>query len=363
MDHQDPLDPILVKADAYAKTWIELPGDLRRRIEARAPVLAGRGFPYVSAIAIVENPTPATWGTWQFSFDGGSSWIDVPGDELGDQRAIVLPCPAPVRFVARDNWFGTPRSLTFRLWLGCGPVQPSKQSISASIGDAGPWSVDRLELADNGHGTMVSATQLATGSTWDMFCPDERRAEVQRHDDRHSPAGQRAFDLVCEIDDLKREEVRWQLLDTRNLPSEELLKREGLARLRREREWRESELDTLCLAGDHPQPVVPEAARELLGLSKQASDAPSATEATSDAGGIELVRLIVEAVRSDGKQLKRSAFNTMVDKLVDPPRGQKKKERGRLWRELAEDWKDQGQGSPGNGGAVIEDWESYRPAK
>jgi hypothetical protein len=349
MTGYEPLDPILVKADAYTKRWFQLPSDLRHRIEERAPFLASRGAPTSKAIAIVGNSTPTAWGAWQYSRDDGASWADLPGAELGDERAIILIWPAKFRFMAAKNWFGSPSHLTARLWLSPGGIRASgERDISASIGDKGPWSAELLELAEarSRPEGVFPATQWATGAGWDALSPEGRRTQVQQGDSCHDPAfaeqRQAILDLVGEIGELEREEANWQRMDTGHRPSEELLKRDELARLRQTREAKELELKRLV----------------------DGSVTADAGKATGEPPGVAQIRAVVAAIQADGKQLKRSAFDKMVDKLASLPRGQKTKGRSTLWREIAPDgWRTEGQGTPGKGATMIENWEAYLPSR
>jgi hypothetical protein len=100
----------------------------------------------------------------------------------------------------------------------------------------------------------------------------------------------------------------------------------------------------------------------------RASEAPGRTDGGAPgkrregcADGIAIVRAVIDAIKTDGKQLKRKTFNNMVRELIKPrPRGTNLEE---LWRELAlEEWREVGQGSP-LPGVMIEDWKSYLPEK
>jgi hypothetical protein len=88
-------------------------------------------------------------------------------------------------------------------------------------------------------------------------------------------------------------------------------------------------------------------------IEKVWAKAPQAVET----GGIAKVRSVMEAIKADRKQIKRTVFDDMVRELVD--RRIKREDLNALWRELApEEWRKQGQGSTPKA-AKVEDWRSY----
>ena len=54
-------------------------------------------------------------GTWQYSTDGGASWVDV--GVVWDQAAVLLSGDQRLRFVPLPGWFGT-AEIQFRAWDG-----------------------------------------------------------------------------------------------------------------------------------------------------------------------------------------------------------------------------------------------------
>ncbi|WP_295449369.1 cadherin-like domain-containing protein, partial [uncultured Thiodictyon sp.] len=67
-------------------------------------------------VAITGNAAVAGQGTWEFSLDGGSSWIPVPTSGLlSDTNAILISANAQLHFVPAANFQGTPGSLTVRV--------------------------------------------------------------------------------------------------------------------------------------------------------------------------------------------------------------------------------------------------------
>ncbi|MBL8792853.1 MAG: hypothetical protein JNM56_03015, partial [Planctomycetia bacterium] len=67
-------------------------------------------------IAII-GATGTAQGQWQFSNDGGSTWINFPAGTISASNAVLLPPTARVRFVPNANVTGT-FTLTFRAWDG-----------------------------------------------------------------------------------------------------------------------------------------------------------------------------------------------------------------------------------------------------
>lgn len=95
-----------------------------------------------TAIAITGNDATAAQGRWQYTLDGGATWIDVPTD-ASDGKAIVLSTSDPghqVRFVPAANFNGTPGGLTVRgaddTWTG----SAGEQNLGGVIGGTHPWS-------------------------------------------------------------------------------------------------------------------------------------------------------------------------------------------------------------------------------
>jgi hypothetical protein len=180
---------------------------------------------------------------------------------------------------------------------------------------------------------------------WDGLSVENRWRVVKQYDRQRDPAfaeqEQRDFDLVREITELKRHEADLQRAHHDGLPSEITHRRDQMAKVREEIEAKELQLNQLV-------------------DGTIAAEAKQTTIIGSDAE----VRAVINAIKAAGKQLKRSAFDKLVDELAKPPRGQKTKERERLWREIAPDaWRAEGQGSPGGEGNVIGEWERYLPEK
>jgi hypothetical protein len=105
-----------------------------------------------AGIAITGNAADPSQGTWQYSGDGGHTWIDVPATGLGDHAALVLPSSDELRFVPNATFHGTPGALTVRL------IDGSDGALSETSG---------VDLGTPGGITPYSAAtvQLTTGVT------------------------------------------------------------------------------------------------------------------------------------------------------------------------------------------------------
>lgn len=64
-------------------------------------------------VAVTRLSVNAAQGEWQFSTDGGASWLAV--GNRSDNNALILDASALLRFVPAANFFGTPAALGVRL--------------------------------------------------------------------------------------------------------------------------------------------------------------------------------------------------------------------------------------------------------
>ncbi len=65
-------------------------------------------------VVLTGNASTPTQGNWQYSPDGGTTWIDVPRT-LSDTNALYLPDSTPIRFNPATNFNGTPGNLRARV--------------------------------------------------------------------------------------------------------------------------------------------------------------------------------------------------------------------------------------------------------
>ncbi|WP_185878872.1 cadherin-like domain-containing protein [Variovorax sp. MHTC-1] len=136
-------------------------------------------------IAIVGNAATAAQGTWQYSTDSGTSWVNVPTG-ASDGSALLLAPDAQLRFVPAADYNGAPGALTVR--VSDAPVATGSGDISATVGDqASQWSVTRtlsttvaprndapvlvgttgataVENGQTGSGTSIPPVALLTGA-------------------------------------------------------------------------------------------------------------------------------------------------------------------------------------------------------
>ena len=90
-------------------------------------------------IAIVGNASTAAQGEWQYSTNGGTSWLAVPS-AAADGNALLLAPDAQLRFVPAANYNGVPGALTVR--VADSAVVTGSGDISAAVaGAASTWSV------------------------------------------------------------------------------------------------------------------------------------------------------------------------------------------------------------------------------
>ena len=117
-----------------------------------------------TGIAITGNASTPEQGTWQYTTDGGTTWVDIPHTGLGDNNAIVIPATAGVRFVPQPDWNGTPGSLTARISDGTGGLPPTGAGdISTGIGGTGQWSTGTISIGTTT--PPVNDAPVATGET------------------------------------------------------------------------------------------------------------------------------------------------------------------------------------------------------
>jgi uncharacterized repeat protein (TIGR01451 family) len=117
-----------------------------------------------AGIAITGNASTPEQGTWQYTTDGGTTWVDIPHTGLGDNNAIVIPATAGVRFVPQPDWNGTPGSLTARISDGTGGLPPTGAGdISTGIGGTGQWSTGTISIGTTT--PPVNDAPVATGET------------------------------------------------------------------------------------------------------------------------------------------------------------------------------------------------------
>jgi fimbrial isopeptide formation D2 family protein/uncharacterized repeat protein (TIGR01451 family) len=107
----------------------------------------------LAGVAITGNAATAGQGSWQYSTDGGTSWVSIPTTGLGDTSATIIPASAELRFLPAANFNGTPGDLTVRL------IDNSSDTISGA--ETG------VDVTANGGITAISAgtVDLSTSIT------------------------------------------------------------------------------------------------------------------------------------------------------------------------------------------------------
>ncbi|MET0540189.1 MAG: cadherin-like domain-containing protein [Variovorax sp.] len=107
------------------------------------------GFYGVAITGVTPNPAQ---GAWQYSLNGGTTWIAVGART--DATALVLDANAQLRFVPAANFHGTPNALTVRL------VETDANNDSPSA-DPTPGTATPANTTTNGGSTLYSAGTIA----------------------------------------------------------------------------------------------------------------------------------------------------------------------------------------------------------
>ncbi|MBU3008433.1 VCBS domain-containing protein [Cobetia amphilecti] len=131
-------------ADPVGATVAELVGvnfnDVAADDQTQEAVSGGSSANVLAGIAITSNPSDDSEGTWQYSTDGGDSWIDVPAD-VSDSNALVLSTTDSVRFLPAENYHGDPAGLTYVVADDSSGAVTSETTVDVSTFDeTGIWS-------------------------------------------------------------------------------------------------------------------------------------------------------------------------------------------------------------------------------
>ncbi|MCO7233574.1 MULTISPECIES: VCBS domain-containing protein, partial [unclassified Cobetia] len=133
--------------------------------QAQEAVSGGSSANALAGIAITSNPSDDTEGTWQYSTDGGDTWIDVP-DDVSDSNALVLSTTDSVRFLPAEDFNGTPTGLTYVVADDSSGAVTSGDSVDVSTFDeTGIWS--SIDDADTISTTVnaINDAPVLSGST------------------------------------------------------------------------------------------------------------------------------------------------------------------------------------------------------
>ncbi|PTB21003.1 hypothetical protein C9I57_09775 [Trinickia symbiotica] len=123
----------------------------------------------LAGIAIVGDAASASQGTWQYSSDGGKTWINVPANGLGDGNALVIAASDSLRFLPSGTFNGTPGALTVRLIDSSGstPVTDAAGVDLGAVGGSTPYSAATIQLT-----AQVTATNRPVFSNSNPLIPD-----------------------------------------------------------------------------------------------------------------------------------------------------------------------------------------------
>ncbi len=119
----------------------------------------------LAGIAITGNASTAGQGVWQYSTDGGTTFVTIPTTGLGDSSAIILPASAELRFVPVADFNGVPGGLTTRLIdSSTSIVTGSTTGLALSTGSTAFTGVD-VSGTHNDGSTAVSAATVALNTS------------------------------------------------------------------------------------------------------------------------------------------------------------------------------------------------------
>jgi hypothetical protein len=151
-----------------------------------------------AGIAITGNASTAAQGNWQYSTDGGTTWVDIPQTGLSDSNAIVLPNTATLRFAPNGDWNGTPGALTARISDGDTGLPATGAQNLGTVGGTSQWSVGTIAIGtvtppvNDAPVASGSVTLTTPGSTvTSLFTPtfDDSRDTVAGGSSANSLAG------------------------------------------------------------------------------------------------------------------------------------------------------------------------------
>lgn len=110
----------------------------------------------LAGVAVVGNASSSGSGVWQYSTNGGASWLSLTTN-VSDTNATILTATTLVRFLPTPNFNGSPESISVRLWDGQGGFSTGQgRNISGSIFDASDLSGNSLTGAFTGKTIAVA---------------------------------------------------------------------------------------------------------------------------------------------------------------------------------------------------------------
>jgi len=140
--------------------------------------LGAKGF------AIMGNESDPSQGIWQYSIDGGNTWVAIPTD-VSDAQALMLSAQTKVRFNPAENYNGVSGALSIRgvdntyTGLFTGDASPNGASVSIDVstdfGGSSPFSgtINTLTIAVEAVNDDPVLTRLETATV-----PDGSRSVV-----------------------------------------------------------------------------------------------------------------------------------------------------------------------------------------
>ena len=121
------------------------PGDPVADLEE---VYADQDLDPLAGAAVTTNNSNAGEGEWQYSSNGGGSWLPIPTAGLSDSNALLLAPNWRVRFVPALNFQGAAGTLAGRVWDGNGTQTPGPGQVlmPTDIGGSGGFSSALLDV-------------------------------------------------------------------------------------------------------------------------------------------------------------------------------------------------------------------------
>jgi fimbrial isopeptide formation D2 family protein len=123
-------------------------------------------------VVLTGNAATPAQGNWQYSPDGGTTWVDVPRT-LSDNNALYLPDSTPIRFNPAPNFNGTPGNLRARVVEDdqtATPDLPANGTGTAFFGGANTSAtirggIDLVAAGGVGGNSRISSNQREVGIT------------------------------------------------------------------------------------------------------------------------------------------------------------------------------------------------------
>lgn len=122
----------------------------------------------MAGIAITGNAAPSSHGTWEYSLNGGTTWVAIPTN-LSQDNALILPASAKIAFLPNGSYSGHPGDLTVNLidssTATVAPGLTGAQLAAENAPGGTPAAVSNVEIPAIGGSTAFSATTMTLDTT------------------------------------------------------------------------------------------------------------------------------------------------------------------------------------------------------